>query len=67
MKEEELRYILAQVVLAIDYLHNVMRISHRDLKPANILIFKDLKVKISDFGLAKNINESKISMTKCGT
>ncbi len=67
MKEEEIKYILAQVVLGIDYLHNTVRVSHRDLKPANILIFQDLKIKISDFGLAKNTDESRLTMTKCGT
>ncbi len=67
MKEEEIKQILAQVVIGLDYLHNECKISHRDLKPANILIFPNMRIKISDFGLAKITNESKQSMTKCGT
>ncbi len=67
LKEEEIRQILAQVAIALGYLHNELKISHRDLKPANILIFPNLRIKISDFGLAKLTEESKLSMTKCGT
>ncbi len=66
LSEEEIKYILAQVVLGIQYLHN-KRISHRDLKPANILLFPYLRVKISDFGLAKMTEKSMAEMTGCGT
>ena len=67
MDEEEIKIILAQVVIAVSALHNDLKICHRDLKPANILIFNDMKVKLSDFGFLKEIDTSKIIMSKCCT
>ena len=48
---ESLRYF-APVIAAMSVAHNA-GILHRDIKPENILISKDGRVKIADFGLAK--------------
>ena len=65
--EEKFKDIIAQVVIALDSLHNDLQICHRDLKPANILIFTEDKVKLSDFGFFKEIDKSRVSMSCCGT
>ncbi|OEL38841.1 putative LRR receptor-like serine/threonine-protein kinase [Dichanthelium oligosanthes] len=46
------------IARGLAYLHeeSTIRIVHRDIKASNILLDKDLKAKISDFGLAK-LNE----------
>jgi hypothetical protein len=49
-------YYFKQIVEGIKYLHD-NDIIHRDIKPSNILFIDDI-IKICDFGLAKNVNNS---------
>lgn len=52
LDEDVARVYLAEVVLALEYLHS-MQIVHRDLKPDNLLIAHDGHIKLTDFGLSK--------------
>lgn len=58
--EEMSRVYIAQVVLALEYLHN-HGIIHRDIKPDNLLISDEGKIKLTDFGLSRLTMERKPS------
>lgn len=51
--EDVVRFYAAEIVLALQYLHEKLNIIHRDIKPENILITYDGHIKITDFGLSK--------------
>jgi 5'-AMP-activated protein kinase catalytic alpha subunit len=68
MDENKARVIFAQIFLAIEYLHNNLRILHRDIKAKNILFDKNNNVKVIDFGLAADFtNSNPLFTTFCGT
>jgi len=48
---QKLAVLLAQVAHALAYAH-ARAVVHRDLKPDNVLVTKDLRTKVLDFGLA---------------
>ncbi|XP_020257160.1 probable serine/threonine protein kinase IREH1 [Asparagus officinalis] len=52
LDEDVARVYIAEVVLALEYLHT-LRVVHRDLKPDNLLIAHDGHIKLTDFGLSK--------------
>ena len=41
----------------LKFIHSA-NVIHRDIKPSNILISKDFKIKICDFGIARTLPES---------
>ncbi|XP_072051432.1 dual specificity protein kinase shkA-like [Amphiura filiformis] len=52
--------------LAIKYLHG-QNFLHRDIKPENCLLFQDNLLKLCDFGLAREIEESQTTSSQKGT
>ncbi|XP_021747282.1 probable serine/threonine protein kinase IREH1 [Chenopodium quinoa] len=52
LEEDVARVYIAEVVLALEYLHS-LHVVHRDLKPDNLLIAHDGHIKLTDFGLSK--------------
>lgn len=64
--EDQARIYTAEIVSAVSHLHKC-GIVHRDLKPENILMDADGHVVLTDFGLAKEIDESSRSNSMCGT
>lgn len=69
LSEKTIQFIIAQIVLAIEYLHS-RKIIFRDLKPENILISYNGYLKLTDFSLARQISEynsEKKTISFCGT
>ena len=66
-EEEEAKFYIAELIIAIEYLHK-RDIIYRDMKPENILIDEDGHIKLADFGLAKeNVKNDTPNKTFCGS
>ena len=60
-------YIALDICTGIREIHN-KNLIHRDLKPDNLFISKDYKIKIGDFGISKQLtNTKKYANTQNGT
>ena len=62
----ELRQLLLQMLGAMSYVHE-QGLVHRDIKPSNFMITPQGKVKLMDFGIAKQLNPGSPEYTSTGT
>lgn len=60
---EKAQDLFFQLLDAVDYAHQ-NGVVHRDIKPENVMVTEDQKIKILDFGIAKDLSGGK---TKTGT
>ena len=56
MPEAQVKFYAAQMVLALEYLHG-MNVIHRDIKPDNVLMDSEGNVKLTDFGIAYELDQ----------
>lgn len=63
LPEDEVIRLMIQACDAADYAHQ-HGVIHRDLKPTNLLLKKNGRLKIADFGLAKLNHESQPGLTQ---
>ncbi|KAK3807118.1 MAG: kinase-like domain-containing protein [Linnemannia elongata] len=66
MKEEVVRFYVAELALALDALHS-RRIIHRDLKPDNVLLDEHGHAHLTDFNIAVYYNPTKPLVSIAGS
>lgn len=64
--DDEIKTIFSQMLDAVGYVHE-QKLVHRDIKPANFMITPNGKLKLMDFGIAKNADASSAEYTQTGT
>jgi hypothetical protein len=65
MTQETALKLLPQICDALQFAHD-NGIVHRDIKPANILLTRDGRIKMADFGLAKRFDVNSTFHTQTG-
>lgn len=65
LDEDRARFILAEIILALEKLHE-LDVIYRDLKPENVLLDGYGHVRIADFGLSKRLDKG-IKLARTGT
>jgi serine/threonine protein kinase len=66
LKDDEIKSIFTQMLDAVGYVHE-QKLVHRDIKPSNFMVAPSGKVKLMDFGIAKNTDTSSAEHTQTGT
>ena len=56
--EEQSKFIISSLILSLEYIHT-NKIVHRDIKPENLLFDKNGYLNLTDFGIARKLENNK--------
>ena len=57
LTQQEVRLYLIDILKAIYYCHNVIKVIHRDIKPENIMINHNEEAVLIDFGVSALVDK----------
>ena len=66
MSEDEARKFFVQLLSALEYVHDTLKIVHRDIKAENVLLDENFNARLIDFGLC-NTSQNGMLLTSCGS
>jgi serine/threonine-protein kinase len=66
LSDTEIKNLFSQMLDAVGYVHE-QNLIHRDIKPSNFMLDKKGKIKLMDFGIAKNMDATSSDYTNTGT
>ena len=66
LSDDEIKLLFSQMLDAVGYVHK-QNLVHRDIKPSNFMIDREGKIKLMDFGIAKNTDANSAEYTQTGT
>lgn len=67
MSEKDASYYIAQIILALRYLHQNLKVIYRDLKPENCMLNSEGMLVLTDFGLSKVSSDGDSRHSMIGT
>lgn len=65
--EDAVRFFVAELSMALDYLHEKCRIIHRDIKPDNVLLDEHGYAHLTDFNIAVKMHQKRLRTSIAGS